>query len=305
MKNKKGFTLIEVSVSIAVTLIAIAMVCTFIEVYNKNTHNLKSKDEFIQEISTAQTDIGDWIQQYDRGYYEISISDGGKGLTVAPTAAANEDDTIKSKLEQGGSIVFDDLHRLNKMSTSSDGTNSSDTTEYKVIKGMTFEFPKARVQNAYGEYKDTADDNKSLIICTVNDGKDTQKLVFSFHSLTVHNRFSSSNRIDIGKIQTATEEWLKEFPDVSRISAEDGSLIYNKKLINKILSGDAKLSFDEAEKKLCRYDSGNFSFSHTYYGLIDVKSMRYYFSEKDATLLCCDIEFNSYPTETVSWQLGD
>ncbi len=283
MKNKKGFSLVELCVVLAVVTMIVLMICQFIRVHHQSTYGLKEKDDFMYDITAAQGLIEEWVGLYDNGYYDISISDDKKTVS----AAGNSNATAYSITTTSGNLAFD---ATQKRLTNS---RNSKYIVFEAIKDIQFSFAKQKTVNDDGTVTATTNDNKSIVICTLTSRKnETQKLVFSFQSQISRNRFSSVKRTDATKIKTATDAWINTYSS-SSISVESG----------KLKSGSSKLYFEQSGTRggTLKWTGQLLGFKRQNYGLGDAMSISY---SKNGNIITCSITYSDGSAETITWTLA-
>lgn len=67
LKSKKGFTVLELSIVIAITAIVITMACGFMIAYRAQTDKIKRTGETIGEINRLKGAVNEFIIEYDDG----------------------------------------------------------------------------------------------------------------------------------------------------------------------------------------------------------------------------------------------
>jgi len=292
MKNKKGFTLVELCVVIALTSIIVTMICSFISIYRLLLRNPQDRVDYINEINRAQLTVSSWVSRYDSKYYTISIADGGCGLNANPNGSA----------PSGSNLQSDSISFSNKVLTNG---NANTTTKFSVVSTMSFSYAVDKVVQEDNTVVEST--NPALIICHVTNGEDDgQKLIFGLKSQTSVNRYSAGHRTDTAKIQKVTDEWLEANKSSNiYIGTGDkaGQLCANS---NVALLGDAlvqKLYFQKTvtSKSTTRelYWYRRFAVIKNYYALSTVESITY--SESANEELKCKIVFDDNTTEELVW----
>lgn len=96
LKSKRGFTLLELVVAIAVDAIAVTAICLTAAIYQKtNTENLVRYNGVI-EVSRVELALKNWARRYDNTNYSFAVSEGTvacvkKGTAVYETVTLSDD----------------------------------------------------------------------------------------------------------------------------------------------------------------------------------------------------------------------
>lgn len=169
MKSKKGFTLIELCIVIALIAIVSTMVVTFLAVYQKNSFSLVGSKAIMNDISDVRTTVKDWVQQYDNGEYEFNAS--GSTLEAKNSSGDVAKIYIAEKTlyrELNGEIINAD-----KMTVITSSKFSFDTTQND--EGVTVE-------------------DRGVVKCTVYFGGSQEEMMFTLFSNSQRSRFSPEGR---------------------------------------------------------------------------------------------------------------
>ncbi len=76
-RSKKGFTMVELTIVIAVTAIVVTMVCTFMLAYQHQSHGIYKTGNAVSEINRFKKAVNDWLDECDNG----NVGAGSGGLT--------------------------------------------------------------------------------------------------------------------------------------------------------------------------------------------------------------------------------
>ena len=164
LKNKKGFTLVELCVVIAITAIVGSMVMTFIMYSSRQQAQITSEASAISETTLISQTVNSWIKKYDSATYVISAS---AQKLVAKKA---EDSSTASELYLSGSKMVE--------KTSSE---TPKTEALKSIKKVEFNRPSYT--------KNTKSVKEQVIRVTVTyNNKDKQTLLLPLFSNITRER---------------------------------------------------------------------------------------------------------------------
>lgn len=75
--NKKGFTLVELCVVIALIAIAMLLMTTFITSFQARSAQSAARHEFLDEISIVRDELQCWITTYDTYGNEVKVTHAG------------------------------------------------------------------------------------------------------------------------------------------------------------------------------------------------------------------------------------
>ena len=157
LKSKKGFTLVELSIVIALIGMVASMVTVFIATYHKHTFDLIRDRQAMSEITDIKRDIENFIKENDKSGNTFAISENGEKLSVNGNSISVTDGClVKNGTERGG---------------------------YDAVKSCSFSF-------------DTVDskENKNVIRCRVYYDTSFEDLLFAVFSTTSRERFSPEDR---------------------------------------------------------------------------------------------------------------
>ena len=96
MRNKKGFTLVELTITLAVTAIVVSMVCGFIIVYQNQSLRVGQNKEAVSDITLFRRTLNEWITEYDNISNTISAN-GGRLICGADSIEFASDQLIWKK----------------------------------------------------------------------------------------------------------------------------------------------------------------------------------------------------------------
>ncbi len=74
LKSKKGFTLIELTVVLAVTAIVVTMICGFIISYQNQSLRIVKNSDIISDVNRFKETVGQWIDENDDGATVFDVS---------------------------------------------------------------------------------------------------------------------------------------------------------------------------------------------------------------------------------------
>ncbi len=156
LHSKKGFTLIELTIVIAVLAIIVSMATAFIVSFSRANSNLQDNKTVMNDLAEIRSSIKKWIFCYDNA--ETTITTDGTTLISSSSASGTNEwkvfgDNIVSQL------------------------NGKETVT-KLTGGSACSF----------EIKD------NLLFCTVKYGTSEQKLAFALFTNSKRSRFSSADR---------------------------------------------------------------------------------------------------------------
>ena len=119
LHNKKGFTLTELCVVMAILAIVGTMVVTFMIFMSNQQAKLTRKASRISNISQTQKVINEWIRSYDTNEYQIQPSPDTKKLVVYQGSTE-----IATLYFSDGSIYHSGAKKTDKLNDISDITFS-------------------------------------------------------------------------------------------------------------------------------------------------------------------------------------
>lgn len=127
LKNRKGFTLTELCIVIAIAAIVGVMITTTIVLTSTQKEDIEDEAAFIKEVTDIQIRATKWIRKYDNTNYAImSVTDADGSTYLAAKdrdAKGNIKDTVAGTLKfKGGALVEDD----------------TESTEYRNVTKITF-----------------------------------------------------------------------------------------------------------------------------------------------------------------------
>ncbi len=175
LKSKKGFTLVELSIVIALIGIVVSMAVGFIAQYNKDTYSLVRNRNAMNDINNIRRITNEWVKYYDNGQYTITPSDSGSGVLQA-----TKDGKVDKLFIENGKFVW-------KM--------NNDTKVYKAyalnsVTTLKYDFTKTEDKTAIKDK--SGKEVKNVIKCTVyfNDNRNWENLLFSILSKSPRSRYS-------------------------------------------------------------------------------------------------------------------
>jgi len=291
--NKKGFTLMEMSIVIALLAVIVVMVLTFINAFRSSTYNLKGKDDYMQDLTLMQSEIDKWLAKYDSNYYTVSIVEDGI------KSESSEEGEQLSSLSETGTLIFQDGKLIDSVS----GSNNS----YETISKVRFEFKNLFIADENGNLSDSGKIDERYIFCTVYSTADydtQEEFIFSRQSKTERTRYSSGNRTDTAKVQTITDSWIDAYKDYFDNFYTDGNGTLNT---NKIIGFQASLYYEIVDGTgYLIWDRAD-NVRHREYGLTSITKISYSY-EPNTKTLTCNVYFSDpelYPNdkEVLTWNL--
>lgn len=105
LKSKKGFTLVELIVVVAIIAIVITMVCGFMLTYQHQTFKITKNSVAMADIDRLKDAVNQWLDENESGSTVFTVSDskietGGKSLSFS---------SGKLKVDGGSQIEFETL----------------------------------------------------------------------------------------------------------------------------------------------------------------------------------------------------
>ena len=88
-KNRnRGFTLVELSIVLGVTVTVITLVATFLITYNGQTDKITKNNDAISDINSFKDTVNRWLDENDSGTTEFTVTDstirtGTKNITFS------------------------------------------------------------------------------------------------------------------------------------------------------------------------------------------------------------------------------
>ncbi len=104
--GKRGVTLVEMCIVLALIMIISAMVASFCVLTNNYSHTVSSDRDAVESIAMLEDALSKWISAFDRKDYTILISSDGLCLTAS---SGNADDTKKYTFEITDGKIKGDL----------------------------------------------------------------------------------------------------------------------------------------------------------------------------------------------------
>lgn len=121
--NKKGFTLIELCIVIALTAIVASMTVLFTTIISRRVNQSNIHNEVITSISNMETGIKKWLTHYDNSDYRIEINNSARGIQSVLEAWDNKgtpdnttDDVLAGRLyisDDGETLVCEGAQDFN------------------------------------------------------------------------------------------------------------------------------------------------------------------------------------------------
>lgn len=160
LKSRKGFTLVELCVVMAITALVGTMVVSFLMISNGQHAKIVKEAQYISDITDVQKTVDGWLKKYDSSSYNFVISADTK--------------TISAQKKSDSSTVSS-LYLSDRKIVENCGGLKEKTDTLQNIKGLTFQRPTYT--------KDTATVKEQLIRVTIKcDDDSTQTLLFPLFS---------------------------------------------------------------------------------------------------------------------------
>lgn len=105
LKGKKGFTLVELCVVMAVAAIVGTMITTTVLFLSKQNNDIQKDSAFISEVTDVQQRINDWVKKYDGTGYEITSNTGMTELTAKKGSSESKLTFSESTIKVDGASV--------------------------------------------------------------------------------------------------------------------------------------------------------------------------------------------------------
>lgn len=159
LKQRAGFTLVELCVVMAVAAIVGTMVMTSVIFFNKQQTEITREAKTITETTMVQNAVNTWLKKYDSSSFTIALSNS---QLVASNSSGNV-----------GTLSFAN-HKI------MDGTNAA-TEDLEYIQSVSFNRPSYT--------KDSTSIPDRVVNVTITYTNDTQqKLLFSLFSAVTRER---------------------------------------------------------------------------------------------------------------------
>ena len=159
IRNKKGFTLVELCIVLALISIVVTMATTFIATYRHQVIRVTGDRDTINDLSQIQRITREWIAYYDDYNSDIDAIDSEGGFS-------------KLKTSGGAQLYYDPAAK--KLIWADDSNSINNTYSFSELEGLHF----SSVKNS-GSSEDGSDARTKLIICDADIGDSSQKLLFT------------------------------------------------------------------------------------------------------------------------------
>ena len=161
--NRRGFTLAELSIVLAVLAIVSTMVVSFTIMANKNTQVSTARLEALQDIRVAEAIIEDFIEENE---ITTEFVENDKGEPIVENSLSAKDKTLSFTLEEGKTIG-------GTLEITGENANADKITLDRVT-SITFAY--------YGKTTENID---NIIYCTINYKIGNEKYQYTFCVLSV------------------------------------------------------------------------------------------------------------------------
>ena len=176
-KNKKGFTLVELSVVIALIGIIVSMAVTFIATYYQQVYRLEGDKNTIYDLSEVQRITRQWIAYYDD--YNSNI-----------VSVDSEDGFSKLKTSGGAQLYFDPAAK--RLYWIDSGTHVKESYDIAELTGLHF----SSITNGEDTDDPSLQNRTKMVICTAEFGDGiTQDLYFAVFTGIQRFRYINPGRV--------------------------------------------------------------------------------------------------------------
>jgi len=170
LKSKKGFTLVELSIVIAITSILLVTSGMTLQFFEKQTNTIKKNSQVAMEINQMKEMTEKWISYYD----SLTYNHDTKGTTTADYITVNAENTSLLQANGGNDLLqFCEENGVKKLKRMS-GTTPISEISVETIENCVFQ------------------KENGMISCTVSYGDKSIKLMFNIFSSNSRVRFSDN-----------------------------------------------------------------------------------------------------------------
>ncbi len=170
LKSKKGITLVELTIIMAVTSVVITMACGFIVTYRNQSIRIERNSTTVSDVNKFKNAVNEWISTYDSKKYNYSLEDENvQGQTSAKQIDVNSENPKMLYVDQN-IIQFD---ASNKSLYTKTGNTVNKTVEFETITNCVFS------------------KNNGMLYCTLTCNGKQVKLIFNIFSNSKRSRFSN------------------------------------------------------------------------------------------------------------------
>ena len=113
MNGKKGMTLAELCVGIALLAIVVTMTLTFSQLNREHLRQAEENDALMTDLTTFEERITLWLREYDNAKYNIEVKENGTKLVMYGYNATNKNYDVYSSdfyLDSDGKIKMHDFY---------------------------------------------------------------------------------------------------------------------------------------------------------------------------------------------------
>ncbi len=117
MNKKRGFTLAELSVVLALIGIVVALTVTFTTMLSNRAAQSQAYDKVLQDLPNIEFSIKSWLTHYDNADFYLKVEDDGHSLAAYDIKGTTDlrDDVRVSKMHlstDGSTLVGDDFSSM-------------------------------------------------------------------------------------------------------------------------------------------------------------------------------------------------
>ena len=161
--NRKGFTLTELCIVMAVAAIVGTMITSTVMFVSQQSNDIQSEASFIFEVTDIQNKVNDWLKKYDNAGYEINHKNSQTALE------AKKGGSVSTLTFSGDGITVD-------------GTKVSE--DYANISGIVFEVVVDKNAEGVVEGRNV----QIKVTAKKGNGTETQTLLFPLFSDKLRER---------------------------------------------------------------------------------------------------------------------
>lgn len=113
--RKKGFTLVELCIVIAIIAIVGTMVTTTIVFFSSQNNDVQKEASFIADVTNIQGKVHDWIMKYDNTGYAITHNGSQSSLTASRGSESSAITFQNGKLKVDGASISEKYKNVSKV----------------------------------------------------------------------------------------------------------------------------------------------------------------------------------------------
>jgi len=175
MKNKKGFTLLELCVAVALSMMIVTLTTTYIVMYNGKSAEVTANSDTITEINEIKVILNQWTKVYGTDKYDISMQNGNSVEGYREVKAEN--------LSGGYTYILRFENNKLIQEKVENGTKTSSEIELNMVDNMCFFW---------------SGEKNSVLKCSIsfadNSTFDAQNLLYPILSKTSRERYTIASR---------------------------------------------------------------------------------------------------------------